>query len=197
MFCFCSGMYPFRPDPIIRLRIGPPGGEAPRPHPQHAHPDSVVAAARQLVEGTTLPHKVIGARVGVDKGTISRWIEKHGWVRPPGASKSSRRPGARYVPVLVGRALSQRLRIQAERLVAEIEAAPQVDADKLAQALDLVAKARAEQHVRRGRRTMPPPPGSIPPPEPKPRKTWDRSEAAARGWTKRYGRSRRWGLPQE
>src|SRR5687768_9958315 len=131
-------MYPFRPEPIIRLRISLPNGEDPRPHPRHAHPDSVVAAARHLVETTPLPHKTIGHRVGVDKGTISRWIEKHGWVRPPSASKSNRRPGARYVPVLVGRALAQRLRIQAERLVCEIEAAPQVDAGKLAQALDLV-----------------------------------------------------------
>jgi hypothetical protein len=83
--CFVLIMYPFRPDPVIRIRISEPGGEERRSQPQQPHPPSVVEAVRQLVEGTRLPFKVIGHRTGVNSGTISRWAEKHGWQRPAGA----------------------------------------------------------------------------------------------------------------
>jgi hypothetical protein len=108
---------------------------------------------------------VIADRTGVNQGTISRWIEKHGWTRPPGAWPSTRRPGRRYVPVLVGRALAQRLRIQAERLVSEIEEAPAVDPAALAEALVLLERARAEQQIRRTRRRRPPTPEELGPVE--------------------------------
>ena len=154
--------------------------------------------------GTCLPHHVIAYRTGVNKGTISRWIEKHQWQRPPGASKSPRQPGRRYVPVLVGRALATRLRVQAERLVSAIEAAPEVDPAALAQALALLAQAREEQKVRRGRRLMPPPPSAQDPSPgttpPRRRATWDRREAAERGWRQRYSRRARhmaWMLEKE
>ena len=185
-------MYPFRPDPVVRIRVPAPGGEEPRSYRQQPHPPSTVAAVRALVEGSRLPFRVIGERTGVHSGTISRWTEKHQWQRPPGAAASTRRPpGTRYVPVLLGRALSQRLRIQAERLVSDIERAPQVDPAALAEALDLLARAREAQQVRRGRRLMPPPN----PPEPaRPRKRrpslHDRRAAALKGWSTRWSRQR-------
>jgi hypothetical protein len=62
------------------------------------------------------------------------------------------------VPVLIGRALAQRLRVEAERLIREIEDSAQVDPGALAQALALLERARAEQQVRRGKRLRPPDP---------------------------------------
>lgn len=201
-------MDPF-PSPIVRLRVGPPGGEAPRPHPQHPHPPSVVAQVKALIETTTLPHRVIAKRAGVDKGTVSRWRAAHGWTRPPGASLSNPRPDQRYRPVLIGRALAQRLRAQAERLVSEIERAPAVDPAALAQALGLLAQAREEQQVRRTRKRLPPPPPS--PAEAdaareadafakKDRRRRTREEAALLGWKGRYSRRNRhhaWMLEKE
>ncbi len=67
------------------------------------------------METTGLPEHVITDRTGVNKGTISRSIEKHGWTRPPrglaldppaGAPlcPGSRRPGAGAAPADPGRA---------------------------------------------------------------------------------------------
>jgi hypothetical protein len=182
-------MYPFRQDPLIRIRISAPGGEDPRTYRQQPHPPATVAAVKALIEGTRLPHKVIGHRTGVNPGTVSRWREKYGWQRPPGAPPSTRRPGTRYVPVLLGRALSQRIRIQAERLVTEIERAPRVDPEELKEALSLLEEARLAQYVRRGQRLMPPrhPP---PPPEGRGRRQRDRHAAALKSWSTRWARFR-------
>jgi hypothetical protein len=164
-----------------------------------------VEEARRLVETTRLTFETIGARIGVNAGTISRWKDKHGWRRPPGSSPSRPRKAGRYVPVLLGRALSQRLRIQAERLLSDIERAAAVDPAALTDALRLLAEAREAQRVRRGRRLQPPPPKEAPPPgeaasqgappplgapgtESKPRRRrsgHDRSAAAELGWRKR------------
>jgi hypothetical protein len=164
-------MFTFRSDPIIRLRPGPPGGEPPREHPKQPHPPSVVEAVRVLIEGSRLDFRTIARKTGVNNGTVSRWAEKYGWTRPPGATPFARRPERRYQPVLVGRALAGRLRAQAERLVAAVEAAPAVDPAALAEALRLLAEAREAQKVRRGRlppRPRPPPrrqsPATAPPP---------------------------------
>ncbi len=153
-------MNPFRPPPVLRVRVPPKLGEH-RTHPQQAHPPETVAAVRRLVETTLLPHKVIGERTGVDKGTVSRWAHKHGWRRPPGAPAAPQRQTPAYVPVLVGRALAQRLRIQAERLISDIESAPRVDLAALKEALALLERARAEQQIRRSRRLRPPTPDEI------------------------------------
>ena len=71
-------MYPFRPDPVIRIRISEPGGEERRSQPCEPRPPSVVEAARQLVEGTRLTFTTVGHRVGVSQSTITRWAAKHG-----------------------------------------------------------------------------------------------------------------------
>jgi hypothetical protein len=152
-------MHPFHQPPVVRLRIAAPGGEAPRGHPKQPHPPSVVAAVRHLVETTRLPHRIIAERTRVDKGTISRWSAKFGWQRPPGAWPRAPRPeGRRYQLVIRGPALATRLRMQCERLLAEIENAETVDPAALAEAIALLERARAEQKVRRGKRVPPPPP---------------------------------------
>lgn len=195
MFCICSYMNPFDRSPI-RLRPGPPGPEAPRLHPRQAHPASVVAAVQNLIERTCLPHATIAYRTGVNKGTVSRWAAKYGWVRPPGATPYRPRPETRYVPVLIGRALAQRLRIQAERLIGEIERAPRVDPAALSEALNLLVQAREEQKTRRTRLRMPPPRPDAETASTRPPR--NRSEAAERGWRKRYGRrAQQWALMSE
>jgi hypothetical protein len=148
-------MYPFRPDPFIRIRISEPGGEERRTQRQEPHPPSVVEAVRQLVEGTRLPFKVIGHRTAVNGGTISRWAEKYAWQRPAGAWSSHRRPERRWAKPLIGRVLASRLRGQAERLLRDLEAAPAVDPAKLDEALTLVARAREEWQNRAPRRREP------------------------------------------
>jgi hypothetical protein len=211
--CIYSYMHPFSP-PLNRVRIPPPGGAPPRVHPKQAHPPAVVDVVRALIETTSLTHRDIAARAGVDTGTVSRWREKYGWTRPRGAWPATGRPEKRFVPVVIGRALATRLRIQAERLVAEIEGAEKVDAAALAEALRLLVEARHEQAVRRTRKRMP-----RPPPSPEAlaaaaqaaaedkereaerdrilarhgRGRWprDRRAAALKGWSRRYARARR------
>lgn len=197
-------MYPRHLPPVVRIRIPAPGGEEPRSHPKEPHPPSVVAAVRHLVETTRLPHRTIARRTGVNGGTISRWAAKHGWTRPPGAWPSSPRSERRYVPVLIGRALAQRLRIQAERLLSDIERAPAVDPATLAEALRLLTEAREEQRVRRTRKLMPPPPPQRDETDPaaakKERRRRLRQEAALKGWRGRYSRRVRhheWMLEKE
>jgi hypothetical protein len=151
-------MIPFDRSPVFRLQVPAPGGEAPRQHPKQPHPPSRVAQVRNLIETTRLPHRIIAERTGVDKGTVSRWSAKHGWTRPPGAWPGAPRPATRYVPNVIGRALAQHLRIQAERLVAGIECAETVDPAALAEAIGLLERARAEQRVRRSKKLVPPPP---------------------------------------
>jgi hypothetical protein len=150
-------MHVYPPPPIFRIRLSAPGGEDPRPHPKAAHPPSVVAQARHLVETTPHTYRTIATRTGVNHGTIARWVEKYGWKRPPGAWPGHGRPERRYVPVPVGRVQATRLRIQAERLIREIERAPAVDPAALAEALSLLERARAEQQIRRTKKRMPPP----------------------------------------
>ena len=133
---------------------------------------------KALIEGTRLTHKTIGQRTGVTSGTISRWREKYGWQRPPGAAPSWRKASGRWVPVVLGRVLAQRIRIQAERLVSEIERAPRVDPEELKEALSLLEEARLGQYIRRGRRLMPP--RNPPPPPEKPRAAGASTTAARR-----------------
>ena len=185
-------MFPCHQPIIHRIGVPAPGGEDPRSHPKQPHPPSVVAQVRDFVVNTPLTFKAIAYRTGVNSGTISRWAEKQCWKRPPGSWHSTRRPERRYVPAVIGRALATRLRVQAERLVSEIESAPTVDPAALAEALNLLARARAEQKVRRGRRLMPPPPPESEADAPRRKKsTHDRHAAALKGWKGRYSRRSR------
>jgi hypothetical protein len=189
MFCFCSGMsFPHYLHPtLVDLRIPPrEKGEHRRPHRNTPHNISTVARVKKMVETTTLPHRTIASVAHVTAGTVSRWTAKHGWSRPEGAAKPRPHTETRYVPNLIGRVLATRLRLQAERLLHDLEAAPAVDPAVLDLALTLLARARAEQNVRRGKRRVPP--TLTPEQEAKRnrRKGHDRSTAAERGWRKRY-----------
>src|SRR5829696_1354980 len=182
------------PPSIVRLNPFAPVGEAPRPHPKAAHPPAVVAQVRHLVETTPFPYQVIAVRTGVNSGTIARWTEKHGWTRPPGAWPRNARPERRYEPVLIGRVLATRLRLQAERLLREIESAPAVDPTALDAALTLLTRAREEQQIRRTRKRRPPDPASVPVKRPRPeldaetrlRVKETRRKAAHKGWVTRW-----------
>jgi hypothetical protein len=133
-------------------------------------------------------------RTGVNSGTIARWTEKHGWTRPPGAWPRNARPERRYEPVLIGRVLATRLRLQAERLLREIESAPAVDPTALDAALTLLTRAREEQQIRRTRKRRPPDPASVPVKRPRPeldaetrlRVKETRRKAAHKGWVTRW-----------
>ena len=132
-------MYPYRREPIIRIRVPEPEGKLRRLASRQPHPPAVVESARQLIEGTCLTMAVIGERLGVTQGTISRWCERYDWERPEGAFPLRRRPERRWVQPMVGWVLVRRLRYQAERLLRDLEAAPQVDPQKLAEALELTS----------------------------------------------------------
>jgi transposase len=178
--------FPYYHSPLVDLRIPPREDVQRRPHRSTPHNITTVARVKKLVETTTLSHRDIAAVGQVDKGTVSRWIAKHGWTRPEGAAKPCPRHETRYVPAMIGRVLASRLRLQAERLLRDLEAAPAVDPAALDEALTLLARARAEQQVRRAKKRLPP--TLTPEQEAKRnrRKGHDRSSAAERGWRKRY-----------
>jgi hypothetical protein len=151
---------PFRQPSIVRLQVSAPGGERPRSGWKAPHPPSKVDEVRAYMETTTLTHEQIAARTGVSSSTISDWWAKHGWTRPPGSFPHRRPPEERTIKPW---ALASRLRMQAERLLEEIERADRVDPAALAEALRLTAEAcDLRRHVRRSRQGVPPPP----PPEP-------------------------------
>ncbi|WP_372424171.1 hypothetical protein [Salinarimonas chemoclinalis] len=142
---------------IVRLSASDVPARPPRVHKRQAHAPETVERVRSLVEGTIIPLREISERTGVDKGTISRWSARRGWTRPPGACRSALRPPeARYTPNRIGRALAQELLAACNRLVDAIVADPRPDPAALAEALDLLARARAENKIRRGRRLNPP-----------------------------------------
>jgi transposase len=66
-----------------------------------------IAAARALVEGTTLPMGVIAARVGVCRDTVHNLANRHGWRRPRAARmplRGQRGGGHPIVPEIVAEA---------------------------------------------------------------------------------------------
>ena len=118
--------FPYYQSPLVDLRIPPREGVQRRPHRSTPHNITTVVRVKKLVETTTLTHRDIAAAGRVDKGTVSRWIAKHGWTRPEGAARPCPRPDTRFAPNLIGRVLATRLRLQAERLLHDLEAAPAV-----------------------------------------------------------------------
>ncbi len=149
--------------PIGRLRVEPldpeaiPTGARPRNANGQAsrrpHADAKVAEVRHLIEKTTLTYGEIARRTGVGRASICRWTRDHAWVRDPWAPRATDTlPTARAGQRRKLRLLAERLRVLAERHVRELEEAPQVDADKLMQALQLLKMARLEAMGRRRRR---------------------------------------------
>ena len=155
--------YPFNSAPsIVRLRVLPDdpatiAGARPRgSHGQTSrrpHQDATVAAVRRLIEQSTLTYGEIAKRSGVGRASICRWTRDGGWQRPvfaPRATDTVPRPRAGQKLKL--RLLAERLRTLAERYVRELEETPDVDLDRLVQALEVVKMARRAAMGRRRRR---------------------------------------------
>ena len=150
--------------PIVRLRVTPdPDPDvqnpmvAPRPRgSRRPHTDGKVAAVRKLIEDTTLTYGQIAARTGVGRASICRWTADGAWKRPLFAPRATDTvPTMRASARLKRRTLSARLTALAERHIRELEAAPLVDQDKLAEALELLKMARLAAMGRRNRRSPP------------------------------------------
>jgi hypothetical protein len=151
--------HPFAPA-IIRLnprlaeaaeKSEPIAGPRPR-GTNRPHTDAKVAEVRRLIEETTLTYKEIGAKTGVDPSLACRWRRDRGWERPLFASRSTDLvPSERASAKLRRRWLGYRLSALAERAVRELEAAPQVDPDKLADALELFKLAKLAAGPRKRR----------------------------------------------
>src|SRR6185295_6648014 len=160
--------YPMRPPnfapAIIRLRVTPDLAPdepnailGPRPRgSRRPHTDGKVAQVRRLIEETTLTYGDIAKRTGVGRASICRWTRDGAWKRPLFAPRATDTvPSARASAKLRRRTLSSRLTALAERHIAELEAAPLVDPDKLAEALELLKMAKLAGMGRRRRRKVP------------------------------------------
>ena len=104
------------------------------------HDDGTVEEVRRLIEQSTLTYGEIAARTGTSPASISRWMQTGSWKRPPFAPRSmasvpTPRASARLK-------LGERLTALADRYVRELEEAPELDLDKLGQALELLKMAR-------------------------------------------------------
>lgn len=152
---------PFSPS-ILRLRVqsdgpaeGPDAIVAPRPRGLGPYSDAKVAEVRRLIEQTTLSHAQIKARTGVSLYCISVWRRDFGWTRPLFAPRATDTvPTTRASRRLKQRLLAQRLNDLAERYLRELEATPDVDLDKLMQALQVYKMARYEMLGRHRRRRV-------------------------------------------
>jgi transcriptional regulator with XRE-family HTH domain len=93
------------------------------------------------------------AKTGVGRASISRWARDGAWVRRWDAPiATDRMPSARASQKLKMRKLAERLRLLAERYVRQLEESPDVNLDKLMQALQVLKMARLEAQGRRRRR---------------------------------------------
>ena len=126
----------------------------PRPHgSRRPHTDMKVAAVRRLIEETTLTYGAIAARTGVGRASICRWTVDGGWQRPAFAPRATDTvPRHRASARLRRRTLAARLTALAERHLRELEESACVDAEKLAEALELVRMAKVAGQGRNRRR---------------------------------------------
>jgi hypothetical protein len=150
----------FSPD-IVRLRVtpdepaeGPPAIIEQRPRgSRRPHTDMVVAKVRHLIEDTDLTYSEITKKTGVGRASICRWARDGKWLRPAHAPRATDLvPTLRAGRRLRMRKLADRLEALAQRHLRELEQAPEVDPDRLMQALQLVKMARLEAMGRRRRR---------------------------------------------
>jgi hypothetical protein len=104
----------------------------------------------RLIETTVLTYGEIAKQTGVGRASICRWTRDGGWKRPLFAPRATDTvPSARASQKLKLRKLAERLHALAERAVRELEAQPDVDIDRLMQALQVVKMARLEAMGRR------------------------------------------------
>jgi hypothetical protein len=144
--------------PIIRLRVTPDEPEAPDAFvggprvrgSKRPHGDAKCAQVRRLIETTVLTYGEIAKQTGVGRASICRWTRDGGWKRPLFAPRATDTvPSARASQKLKLRKLAERLHALAERAVRELEAQPDVDIDRLMQALQVLKMARLEAMGRR------------------------------------------------
>jgi hypothetical protein len=146
---------------LVRLRVtpdepaeGPPAITEQRPRgSRRPHTDIAVAKVRHLIEHTDLTYSEIAKKTGVGRASICRWAVDGKWQRPAHAPRATDLvPTLRAGRRLRMRKLAARLEALAQRHVRELEQAPNVDPDKLMQALQLVKMTRLEAMGRRRRR---------------------------------------------
>ena len=117
-----------------RAIVGPRKRGSRRPHT-----DATVATVRSLIESSVLTYAEIEAKTGVGRASICRWTRDGGWKRPVFAPRATDTvPHARAGARLKARTLHARLVALAERHIRELEESPDVDGDKLAEALELL-----------------------------------------------------------
>jgi transposase-like protein len=110
------------------------------------HSNAKVAQVRQLIENSTLTYIEIARRTGVGTSSLSRWARDQNWTRPPGAPVATHTiPDERASPRLKSRRLTRRILALCERYVRELEAAPEIDGEQLAWALEMLKSAKLEQ----------------------------------------------------
>jgi hypothetical protein len=152
---------PYPDSGLIRLRVtpdepaeGPPAILEQRPRgSRRPHTDMAVAKVRHLIERTDLTYSEIAKKTGVGRASICRWARDGKWQRPAYAPRATDLvPTLRAGRRLRMRKLATRLEALAQRYVRELEEAPNVDPDKLMQALQLVKMTRLEAMGRRRRR---------------------------------------------
>ena len=135
-----------RPDEPAAI-VGPPRPRGSR----RPHTDAKVAQVRRLIEETPLTYGEIARRTGVGRASICRWTRDFGWRRHAFAPRPTDHvPRARASAQLKRRTLAARLDALAERLIRELEDAPCVDPEKLAEALELLKMAKLAARPRRG-----------------------------------------------
>ena len=177
-----------RQSPVVDLRISTPEERTRLRNPKHPHSVTTIAQVRRLIETTTTPQVDIANACKVDKGTVSRWMNKFGWKRPEGAAPSFPHVKKKKCPTPLPSSaeVSRRLRIQAERLVWELEEAPSVDPQKLAEALALLDQAREAHRVRQPRKPKPPRRPRAIAPRPGVKTPEERRAAVECTWSRRY-----------
>ncbi len=152
---------PYPDSGLVRLRVtpdepaeGPPAIVEQRPRgSRRPHTDLAVAKVRNLIERTDLTYSEITKKTGVGRASICRWARDGKWLRPAHAPRATDLvPTLRAGRRLRMRKLAERLEALAERHLRELEAAPNVDPDRLMQAMQLVKMARLEAMGRRRRR---------------------------------------------
>lgn len=143
---------------ILRLRVTPDEPEAPDAFvggprvrgSKRPHGGAKCAQVRRLIETTVLTYGEISKQTGVGRASICRWTRDGGWKRPLFAPRATDTvPSARASQKLKLRKLAERLHALAERAVRELEAQPDIDIDRLMQALQVLKMARLEAMGRR------------------------------------------------
>jgi len=152
---------PYPDSGLVRLRVtpdepaeGPPAIVEQRPRgSRRPHTDMAVAKVRHLIEQTGLTYSEISKKTGVGRASICRWARDGKWLRPAYAPRATDLvPTLRAGRRLRMRKLATRLEALAQRHLRELEEAPEIDPDKLMQAMQLVKMARLEAMGNRRRR---------------------------------------------